>query len=74
MKKNPKLKIDDRVLVHHLTGIKKGTIIEVTSRGVYKVKLDYGIVLPGVKWFDEKSKKTQFWYLIEKVEENEEGK
>jgi hypothetical protein len=69
-KKNPKLKVGDKVYVRMLGARELAVVIEITDKrkSVYKVKLGRGTVLPSIKWINEKEKNKPFWYIEELYE------
>ena len=71
---NKKLKVGELVFVRFLGEGQVATVSEVVSKGVYKVELKRGTILPNIKWLDEKDKIKPVWYIesiYEKPETNE---
>lgn len=71
---NKKLKVGEFVFVRFLGEGQVARVSEVVSKGVYKVELRRGTILPNIKWLNEKDKVKPVWYIesiYENPEENE---
>jgi len=70
MPRKKKLKLGNYVLAYFLGSPYKCEVIEIVDKDSYKLRMESGTILPGVKWKTDMHKKSP-WYIESYLGHNE---